>query len=385
MGEGLRAHHAKSARVGFFAAATGLLLDEPSASSSLGFELVASLLDATVYLMEEESSRTRTNRRAFWARFAELNALYLPLDYLQRGLQRAIESQHADVRAILPARVDAAVPVLNDKAACAADAARLMKGARVVVLAEKAGGPFVSFDAYVGAVAAAHAEWAEGELLKMGSLFKKFDVDGDGVFSLSEFAALLDEAKAGLDRQKVEALYRSLDGAVDPAALFRALHTRRRAGGRRGSASDASAADGVSDLAALWEPARRRRLRVSGDLLERRRDAAAYPDVVKVQAPATARAARDGDDQEVPPRQGRAAGRVVESAVIDHSRALTGGRRGGAEARRPRASCGALRGTTVCRHVGHSRPLRIHRSMHLKWKVWPPPQGRRTMHACRDS
>ena len=105
----------------------------------------------------------------------------------------------------------------------------------------------------MGAVAAAHAEWAEGELLKMGSLFKKFDVDNDGVFSLSEFAALLDEAKAGLDRQKVEALYRSLDGAVDPAALFRALHTRRRGGGRRGSASGASAADGVSDLAALWE------------------------------------------------------------------------------------------------------------------------------------
>ena len=160
---GLRHHAHKSLRLEIFAESLGVphahskrhgkaKAHERKVLPASRHSLMLSVLLATVALVDAERGSTRTRKDMFYARFGEYNELYLPLDYLLRGLREAtsedlnVDFQEHFAEAVEERAVRWSLP---SEAACHAEAKGMSHKRKGAVLAGRCGGPFINIDRFL--------------------------------------------------------------------------------------------------------------------------------------------------------------------------------------------------------------------------------------------
>ena len=262
---GLCDNRHKAHRLLLFASSLGLWAGEELAPPSHAFML--STLRCIFAVMKGAGAHHFT-RRAFFARYAEMKQVWLPVEYLMRG-------STPPRRATLPkwrsrygrgaaAAADLAAPTM---AACTEASASDALLKRAAVLAPKMGGDqgFAPLDAWLMRLVAEHRAVADANTQRVRALYAKYDADGNGSFELDEFSAMLSELQPGIESVIVEQLYNSAKGegggiTADnlEAALFHHRHRERAAGlPRSATLQNAAEVDGeLATLASLWDSVR---------------------------------------------------------------------------------------------------------------------------------
>lgn len=179
MFKGLSRHRADSTRLRMFAASTGLFPEEATLEGpqqGVVLEAVESIAQA----MDAERALSQCRRDQLFLRWGDVNELFVPLTYVLRGLDGALQHEHPELRdALLPKLMASAESMmLPDVKACEAYAkARRL---RPCVLGKKLAKKFVVLDEVLDELAKAHAAFLSERKDKAGRLFKKFDTNGDG-------------------------------------------------------------------------------------------------------------------------------------------------------------------------------------------------------------
>ena len=225
---GLAESRLKSTRLRLFAGATGLFPDSQVGSSRYSLLLV--LLDNVTELMDRERAVSGTRRDVFFHKWGEASELFLPAVYVQRGLAKTLEGEEPRLQLAMDEAMHIFLSVhsLSSVSDCAAwvrghDTGVLSKSPCVLGTKYKKGG-FVNLDACLAEVAHVHTEFGQARAAPTRAVYAKYDANGDGVFSRSEFEAMLKEISPEIRSKEVSILWARCGGEsnevkLDPAQL----------------------------------------------------------------------------------------------------------------------------------------------------------------------
>jgi len=220
---GLRAHGDKSLRLQLFAESLGL----DSSLDQHRHSLILSVMLSTIMIMDQERGLTRMRKDQFFARFGEYNELYLPFEYLLRGLQQAVDAElnHEFSERLIGAIVHRSQPYLLDSEKdCQADARATVHRRKGAVLGARVGGPFVNIDRFLNLVQNEHREATRRRANTVRTVIRKYDESGDGLLQLNEFRAMIAAISPNLQAGAIDKLWRTCGGAgscgsIDAATL----------------------------------------------------------------------------------------------------------------------------------------------------------------------
>ena len=170
---GLCDNRHKAHRLLLFASSLGLWASEELAPPSHAFML--STLRCIFAVMEKERALTHFTQRAFFARYAEMKQVWLPVEYLLRGLDAAMTGDPPEMAEPLrhgaaAAAADLAAPTM---AACTEASASDALLKRAAVLAPKMGGDqgFAPLDAWLMRLVAEHRAVADANTQRVRALY----------------------------------------------------------------------------------------------------------------------------------------------------------------------------------------------------------------------
>ncbi|KAL3912116.1 MAG: hypothetical protein SGPRY_008448 [Prymnesium sp.] len=268
---GLQAHRGSSPLLRLFSEAISLL---PSPLPSEGFSFLLSTLHHTATLLDKQPAVSRVRRDAFFHRLGEYRPLYLPLPLLSSALSSALTTQPdalAHLKLTSRATGSAKLNIHPTREACLASSA----GQRAIVLGpppssfsgSDGSSGYIRLDDVLVRLADGFGGYARGLRRAVGSLYRKFDVDADGVFSFGELTAMVGELVPGTSETALKPLWKAYahgSAGVTPAAFEKILYehelrekrTLQAEGGEGAGAEMGGAQEGgdeLATLAALWD------------------------------------------------------------------------------------------------------------------------------------
>ena len=214
MAVGLHAHSEKSLRLQIFTLSLGL--DGGLGLDVHGYSHMLSVLHATVTLMDNERGVTRMRKDQFFARFGEFNELFMPREYLVRGLLETVE---AELNSEYSERFVAAIEhrmaphLLRTVAECEAEARGMKPRRKAAVLGANFRGPFVSVDRFLWTIVSEHRDATVRRSQTVRAMIKKYDNSGDGLLQLEEFRSMIKALSPNLQPALVERLWEASGGS----------------------------------------------------------------------------------------------------------------------------------------------------------------------------
>eukprot|EP00325_Prymnesiales_sp_UTEX-LB-985_P001037 CAMPEP_0174708224 /NCGR_PEP_ID=MMETSP1094-20130205/10532_1 /TAXON_ID=156173 /ORGANISM="Chrysochromulina brevifilum, Strain UTEX LB 985" /LENGTH=341 /DNA_ID=CAMNT_0015906741 /DNA_START=9 /DNA_END=1034 /DNA_ORIENTATION=+ len=223
MYRGLARHRHLSPRLQTFANCTGLFTSEALPSAT--FNLMMAVFEAITDTMDAERAITQVRRDQFFLRWGEMNELYLPVSYVLRGLSKALEHEHPEVKeALLPQLttwIEAnAAPTST---ACGNQpATSTFTNAKLCVLgAKRVTGGFVHADLFIAQLASLHRAFCDVRVVKARRVFATHDTNGDGFFSRDEFASMMRSYDPNIADAEINDLWQSSGGKDSASATLK--------------------------------------------------------------------------------------------------------------------------------------------------------------------
>jgi len=212
--------------------------------TSEAFVLLMNYLRMLLVIMEREKVVTRTTSLIFFASYSQLETLYVPVEYIRR----AVEHAHWEDEEVPAATVSEYVEeyIAGNKPfaspmGCNINAQQYQVTKRAAVLGvEVEDATFIDCDLFLAKLAGFYEDFLEGRQRKFNAAFHKYDIDGDGHISYSEFKLLVadlhDCEKQPISAEQMESMYDTLnaqgDGTIDYndlMAMLSAMHRKEKA------------------------------------------------------------------------------------------------------------------------------------------------------------
>ena len=157
----------------------------------------------------------------------------MPVTYVVRGIERALQHEHPDVANVLGAKMDAFVQANTRTNVTSCETGQLTTSlghARVHVIgAAKAGrSGFVHVDRVLSELWTQHLAFHEQRNAKARRVFSAFDANGDAKLSRDEFEQMITAIDPRMCDSEMDELWRASGGkeAVDSAVDLKALEER---------------------------------------------------------------------------------------------------------------------------------------------------------------
>ena len=227
----------KHPRISLFARALHVFPDYSLRSEA--FLALVQYLGHLLHLLESERLLTRTTSVVFFQAYSQVCTIYLQGNYVLRAVQLMHQHEPAMMNDVLNFAVEFLTNnALPDEAACQAAA----KGGgglthKAVVFGASShtftigdiNASYVDGDLFLASLATFYQDRIENNQKRLDAAFGKYDIDGDGQLSLSEFKAMLSEIHQG-EVDDVENLYHTLiamgEGTVQLEDLTQMLHIK---------------------------------------------------------------------------------------------------------------------------------------------------------------
>lgn len=179
-------------------------------------------------------------RRACTNRY---NEIYLPLSYLLRGLQAALEATQPSLAGSAHETFLAAVRQRTrelahaTEIACHEESMGLPHRRRGTLLASRVDGPFINIDHFLCAAMATHEEEANRRQRVVERVVRTYDYSGDGMLQRDEFEAMVRHLSPSIGAEAIRQLWASCGGKNE---------TEDGGGGADGG-GNGGGADGLAD------------------------------------------------------------------------------------------------------------------------------------------
>jgi hypothetical protein len=180
------------------------------------------VLLATVNLMDKERLLTHVRREKFFARFGEYNEMYLPYDYLCRGLAQTVEAEtHVDFSdKMIDAIAHRAQPfLLATESECQAEARGMVQKRRGHVLGANAGGPFCNLDRFLWIIEHEHRQATRRRSNTVRQIIAKYDASGDGLLQIGEFRQMIAAVSPDMQPAAVDQLWQWSGGSGSTGSI----------------------------------------------------------------------------------------------------------------------------------------------------------------------
>jgi len=218
MFKGLATHRAYSLRLQMFTATTGLFPKEAMMKPAQ-HTIMIDVVEATADAMDSERALSQCRRDQLYTRWGEVNELYLPARYMRKGLERALDHEHPEMRTVLEKSMGDAIDAMIYASVNDCEKAASAAGRRACVLGKKLQAEFVNMDEVLQVLVAEHEAFCSDRASKAAKLFKKYDENGDGVFDREEFTAMLAKITPGASADDIEELWRTAGGKGEDSTL----------------------------------------------------------------------------------------------------------------------------------------------------------------------
>jgi len=232
---GLLKYRPDHPRLGLFCTTLNLVEDESElceAPPIIAFthELIRTLLQ----FMEREKMTTGVTSVAFFQNYANINAMFVPIEYVAAAIQHITETDEPLRNSLFQFLKEFSDKSLHPDektcvAVCKSQASSRPLRRKACVVSPKSEGGFVDLDELLKEITLAYKEIFDRRVSTVFKAFIKYDEDGDGDLSKAEFRALvLDLSRGALKPTQMDNMYDSLkaigDGKIKPYELHQMLY-----------------------------------------------------------------------------------------------------------------------------------------------------------------
>jgi len=271
---GLKQYRKEHPRIALFARLLSIFDGESVDTPVLIF--LCNILVKLLQLLETDKKVTSVTSLSFFKRYDEVSLLFVPVEYVARALELSAEGDASLQTILFDFLRDFAEAgnLFADEAACMhhckVDCAEKRMQRRCALIAPRVEGGFVNLDQMLLSLSSRYGLVWESRKAKTLQVFRKFDFNGDGVLSMSEFTRMLTALSSStLTRAQLEQMYNTLmglgDGQIKPEDLQQILYVmtaRQKAEVARQSGLEFTEADTIdhdfnlAKLTRTWESMR---------------------------------------------------------------------------------------------------------------------------------